>query len=171
LNRDKVDLDDLKEVPCQAQIHYTSISGHKFMRVLTRIQALTKDRNIAESKADVRVIHSMAAQKSAALVQQGKYDQAQSYNRTWANYMENNSNYASSEVNQVYVQKQKKFRKANLKKNMGMGIKEKLTGFFNRSKAKKEDETVGDEFEEKLSDYSASDDECENVLQGYKKGL
>ena len=169
MNRDKVNLDDLKEVPCQAQIHYTSINGHKFMRVLTRIQALTKDRNIAESKADVRVIHSMAAQKSAALVQQGKYDQAQSYNRTWANYMENNSNYASSDINQGYVQKQKKFRKANMKKNMG--FKDKLTGLFSRSKAKKEDEKASDECEEKLSDFSASDDECENVLQGYKKGL
>ncbi len=138
------------------------------MRVLTKIQALTKDRNVAESKADVRVIHSMAAQKSAALVQQGHFDQAQKYNRTWADYMEHNNNYASSVINQEYVQKQKKFRKANVKKN---GFGDKLVGLFKRNKDKKEDEKLVNESEENLSNYSGSDDECENVLQGFKKGL
>lgn len=162
-------MEDLKEVPCQAQIHYTSISGHKLMRVITSLQKLTQDRNVAESKADVRMIHSRAAQKSTELVQQGRFQEANNYNRAWAGYMENNSNYKSSALNQELVGKQRNFRKANVKKNLG--FKEKMAGLFSfKDKAPAKVEKQAEQ-EENLSDLDASDDECEEVLHRYKKGL
>ena len=41
-------LSDLKELPFQLQIKYTSMDGAKSLRVISKAQPVTKDRQLAE---------------------------------------------------------------------------------------------------------------------------
>lgn len=68
-----IDLNQIKEVPFQAQIHYTSLEGHKFMRVVTKKQSTTTELKHAEKHLNPKVIHKRVAQQSANYLHEGRF--------------------------------------------------------------------------------------------------
>lgn len=67
-----VDL-DLPALPFQLQIRYTKLDGMKCIRIISREQKATRDRDQAEEAANVDVLGLNAVQKSAKIAQKGEY--------------------------------------------------------------------------------------------------
>ena len=72
LKKININIEKQNEVPFQAQIHYTTLEGHKFMRVITQVQKMTKNKDLAEQKANVKMMHGAVAQKSSNWGQLGR---------------------------------------------------------------------------------------------------
>lgn len=52
------DISNLKRVPFQAKIYYTSVDGHRYMRVLSQMQNTTQDKKEAEKELqDIQLVH------------------------------------------------------------------------------------------------------------------
>lgn len=49
---DDIDMTQIKELPFQAQISYTALNGDRCMRVITKHQQVSDDRQELEAKAD-----------------------------------------------------------------------------------------------------------------------
>lgn len=115
-----IDIEKALEVPFQAQIYYTTPEGHRYMRVITHVQKMTKNKDLAEKNADVKILHFQAAQKSSKWAQMGEYEISRKYNKNWANYLEKNDNINLAEENfntNIEMQKkQKVLRGAIVKK-------------------------------------------------------
>lgn len=66
-----------QDLPFQVQISYTKkATGAKMIRVMSRAQPLTQDRDVAEQNANVQVLGLHSVQESARLAQQGNYTKA-----------------------------------------------------------------------------------------------
>jgi hypothetical protein len=51
-----IDMTQIKEFPFQAQISYTALNGDKCMRVITKHQLVSNDREELEQKADSNML-------------------------------------------------------------------------------------------------------------------
>ena len=115
-----IDIEKALEVPFQAQIHYTTPEGHKFMRVITQVQKITKNKDLAEKNADVKILHFAAAQKSSNWARNGNFEMSRKYNKNWSNYLDYNQNLNENKdnfkQNQEMQKKQKVLRGAISKK-------------------------------------------------------
>lgn len=77
----KKDFTKLKSLPFQIQIRYTRASdGMVCMRVITKTQELTFDKNQAEEHANLRVLGTASIQTSAKMAHQGNYSEARMFN-------------------------------------------------------------------------------------------
>jgi hypothetical protein len=85
--------DEFKELPFQLQITYTGLDGSRAMRVYTKIQKFTKDRNEAESNILSKdLVFSNAAQKISHLTLTNNVASAQYRSKAMANlYFHNNA--------------------------------------------------------------------------------
>lgn len=115
-----IDIEKALEVPFQAQIHYTTPEGHRFIRVITHVQKITKNKDLAEKNADVKILHFAAAQKSSNWARSGNYEVSRKFNKNWAEYLDNNKNLNEDEsnfaINQELQRKQKCLRGAIVNK-------------------------------------------------------
>lgn len=73
---DLVEAKKLKEIPFQIQIRYKRLDGVKCLRVLSRVEKITNDRNVAEQDMNVNVIAISAQQRAANLASEGSYTTA-----------------------------------------------------------------------------------------------
>mmetsp|Transcript_6738 Transcript_6738/g.12015 ORF Transcript_6738/g.12015 Transcript_6738/m.12015 type:complete len:734 (+) Transcript_6738:2743-4944(+) len=85
-----IDLDRVDKLTFQTQIHYTTMDGNMYMRVVSATQETTDDKNDAEKDVDIEVIGVNAAQAASKAVQQGKYKEAQGAMRGWRNMIKRN---------------------------------------------------------------------------------
>ena len=142
LKQMNIDIEKALEVPFQARINYTTPEGHKFMRVITQVQKITKNKDLAEKNADVKILHFAAAQKSSNWARNGNYEASRKYNKNWSNYLDMNSNLNENEdnfANNVELQKkQKVLRGAIIKKEM------KLEKESNKMKAESDSDSEED---------------------------
>ena len=82
-----------REIPFQCIIHYTSLDGKKYERVITKTMTISNDRNEIESQTDFEIITANAIQKTAELAEEGEYQSAKDNNTGWSNYLNSrNSN-------------------------------------------------------------------------------
>lgn len=65
--------DENLKLPFQAQIHYTKLDGTKCLRVITKEQMITTDRDKAEKNCSVSVLGSHAVRECAKLAKKGEY--------------------------------------------------------------------------------------------------
>ena len=143
LKQMNIDIEKALEVPFQAQIHYVTPEGHKCMRVITQVQKITKNKDLAEKNADVKILHFAAAQKSSNWAQMGEYEVSRKFNKNWANYLEMNENLNMDEDNfrnNIEMQKkQKVLRGAIVKKEKK---REKESGIQSDSDDEKEKKII-----------------------------
>jgi hypothetical protein len=71
---------DLKALPFQAQIRFTTLAGMTALRVLTQAQSVTLDRAVAEQNVKIELLSAQVASKSAQLARDGRYKEAR---RNW----------------------------------------------------------------------------------------
>ncbi|KAL5010727.1 hypothetical protein ScPMuIL_013032 [Solemya velum] len=73
LQEETVEKKKPNKLPFQLQIVYTDTEGNKALRVLTQNRKVTRDRNLAERKMNLKVIGKHAAKKSAEIALGGDY--------------------------------------------------------------------------------------------------
>jgi len=76
IDKDFKSTTELKELPFQVQIRFTTLDGTKCIRSITRNQPVTKDRDLAEKDADLDVLGVNIAQQAAKMAFKGEYSQA-----------------------------------------------------------------------------------------------
>ena len=76
-----------REIPFQCIIHYTSLDGKEYERVITKTMTISNDRNEIESQTDFEIITANAIQKTAELAEEGEYQSAKDNNAGWSNYL------------------------------------------------------------------------------------
>lgn len=85
-----IDLELIDKLTFQTQIHYTTLDGNVYMRVVTATQEITNDKDDAEREIDIEVIGINAAQSASKAVQQGRFKEAQGQMRGWRNMIKRN---------------------------------------------------------------------------------
>ena len=78
-----IDLDSLKFVPFQSIIDYTNKSGDRLIRVVTKTQQLSSEKEVIQNAANYDIISTNAIQKTSKLAKDGKYREAQSNSLAW----------------------------------------------------------------------------------------
>jgi len=76
------DFGELKLLPFQVQIHYTRLDGAKCIRVMSKKQEITEEREVAEENLNVGVIGMHAMQQTAKIAEEGDYTKARLKNIT-----------------------------------------------------------------------------------------
>eukprot|EP01097_Dermamoeba_algensis_P003302 TRINITY_DN2325_c0_g1_i1.p1 TRINITY_DN2325_c0_g1~~TRINITY_DN2325_c0_g1_i1.p1 ORF type:complete len:514 (+),score=183.65 TRINITY_DN2325_c0_g1_i1:147-1544(+) len=76
-SKNEIDLSHLTEIPFQVQVVYTKLNGVKCLRVVTDRVKVTDKREEAEKNANIKVIGTFAAQRSAKYAKEGDYEKAQ----------------------------------------------------------------------------------------------
>ncbi|KAL4491824.1 hypothetical protein ABPG72_006079 [Tetrahymena utriculariae] len=82
--------ENIKELPFQCQTIYYNLQGHKMIRVLTKNQEITFEKKVAEKNLNYKVINKRVSTHTAQLIQNNNFQQARSFNRRWADYVEHN---------------------------------------------------------------------------------
>lgn len=67
-----IDPKKISKLQFQAQVVYTNLQGHRFMRVITTETAVTSDRTVVEKCANLPVVHTRVAQQSTAFMSSGQ---------------------------------------------------------------------------------------------------
>lgn len=96
-----LNLEGIKQLVFQTQIHYTTLSGMRCMRTITAVQETTDNLEEAIQDINFEVIGTNAAIQSANYAKRGDYRGSQAVMRAWKNMMsknvrssEDHSNYA-----------------------------------------------------------------------------
>lgn len=80
----------IKEFPFQAQIEYTALNGDKCMRVISKNQLVSNEREELEEKADSNMLMRNCIQQSAKIARDGDIRQAQVVAKAWNRKMRSN---------------------------------------------------------------------------------
>lgn len=87
---DDIDVSEIKKFPFQSQISYTALNGDKCMRVITKLQVVSNEREEVEKKADTNMLMRNCIQQSAKVARDGDVKQAQVIAKTWNRHVRNN---------------------------------------------------------------------------------
>lgn len=90
-----LDFTKIKQLPFQAQISYSSLDGMKCVRVITKFQEITFEKEEAKKEADYKVISVNAVQKTAQLAKQGDFRKAQANAAQWKRMIKGSDQYAN----------------------------------------------------------------------------
>jgi len=96
---------DLKALPFQVQIRFTKFNGMKCLRVLSKMQPVTRNRHEAERNVRLDVLAANAAQQSAQLAEKGRFREARLHNLAHGKLMRRSAarDSASSNVYNAWV--------------------------------------------------------------------
>jgi hypothetical protein len=83
----EIDIEQLKKVPFQSQIIYTSPKGGKFLRVISSESETTTEKKVMEKEANIGVVHQRIASNTAAMYSRGDVQGSAGYNNAWSGYM------------------------------------------------------------------------------------
>lgn len=86
----KVNFQQLKKVPFQTQIFYTSPRGGKFLRVISSQSATTTDKKEIYKNANIGVAHQRVAAVTTNLYSKGDAVESVRRNQVWSNYLMDN---------------------------------------------------------------------------------
>ncbi|CAK61233.1 unnamed protein product (macronuclear) [Paramecium tetraurelia] len=100
LKKENIDIKKLKQIPFQIRITYTNLKGDRMMKVVTKLVQTTQNKVEAEKSAQVEVIHKRLAQKTAQIAKKGNYEEAQTYNQNWNQYLQKNPHINNNQINQ-----------------------------------------------------------------------
>ena len=90
-----VDFTKLDRIPFQTQISYINLEGMKCVRLVTKNQSITFEKEEAKKEADYKVISVNAVQQTAKLARKGKLRDAQANAMHWKNMMKGSEEYAN----------------------------------------------------------------------------
>jgi len=76
----KKDFANVQSLPFQVQISYVRADGMKCLRVISKKQPVTFDKQVAEQKANIPVLATNASHQSAKMATEGHYTKARQYN-------------------------------------------------------------------------------------------
>lgn len=82
-----IDLSKIKALPFQAQIKYVALDGMRCVRLITKQQEVTFDKEEAKKEVDYKMISVNAIQKTAQLAKKGEYRAAQANAHHWGRMM------------------------------------------------------------------------------------
>eukprot|EP00826_Nyctotherus_ovalis_P031528 TRINITY_DN2520_c0_g1_i21.p1 TRINITY_DN2520_c0_g1~~TRINITY_DN2520_c0_g1_i21.p1 ORF type:complete len:339 (+),score=86.56 TRINITY_DN2520_c0_g1_i21:137-1153(+) len=82
-----VDFTKLEKIPFQTQISYVNLEGMKCVRLVTKSQKITFEKEEAKKAADYKVISVNAVQQTAKLARKGQLRDAQANAVHWRNMM------------------------------------------------------------------------------------
>lgn len=79
LRLENIDKSNLKEVPIQAVISYTSLNGMKCIRTITKIQPLTSDLGKVRKEAKFDILTRAGTRQAAKMAMDGRFEDAKRY--------------------------------------------------------------------------------------------
>ena len=82
---------DIKEIPFQCQVFFTTKEGHRFVRVMTRKQEVSHDIIEVERGAKIGLLAARAKERASNLALEGKIEEAKKSSMEWNNYLEKNT--------------------------------------------------------------------------------
>eukprot|EP00831_Metopus_contortus_P077762 TRINITY_DN7379_c0_g1_i1.p1 TRINITY_DN7379_c0_g1~~TRINITY_DN7379_c0_g1_i1.p1 ORF type:complete len:156 (-),score=33.47 TRINITY_DN7379_c0_g1_i1:145-612(-) len=88
-----LDLSAIKKLPFQAQLKYTTLCGMKCVRVLTKQQEITFDKEEAMKKVVYNILSTNAIKQSAKMAKKGNYREAQANAYQWKKVLKNTEVY------------------------------------------------------------------------------
>lgn len=94
-----IDFSKLKALPFQAQIKYVTLDGMRCVRLITKQQEVTSDKEEAKKEVDYKVISVNAIQKTAQLAKKGDYRLAQANAHHWGRMMKDANEYGDYMAN------------------------------------------------------------------------
>ncbi|MES1911429.1 MAG: hypothetical protein MHM6MM_003857 [Cercozoa sp. M6MM] len=77
----------LSQIPFQIQVRFTRTDGARVMRVIAAQQEVTHNAEEAQNDCDISLLVDHVAQRSAALAQEGDYEQSRLVNLANANFL------------------------------------------------------------------------------------
>jgi len=86
----EVDINQLKKVPFQTQIFYTSPRGGKFLRVVSSESKTTTDKNQSIKDVNIGVAHQRVAAITTNLYSKGDHIESVKRNQIWSDYLMDN---------------------------------------------------------------------------------
>ena len=86
-----IDLDKLEHVPFQSIIDYTNTNGDRCVRVLTKNQKISSEKDLIQKDANFNIISTNAMQKTSKLAKDGNYRGAQSNALAWKKMIKSNA--------------------------------------------------------------------------------
>lgn len=89
------DISKLEQLPFQTQIEFTKLDGMKCIRVLTKVQKVSNDRNEVEADADAEILGVNCVQQAARLARRGSFRHAQVYMKGQRKHWGENKNSAA----------------------------------------------------------------------------
>jgi hypothetical protein len=104
---------NLSELPFQLQVEYIGMDGSKSLRVISKSQPVTRDREVAEKDMDVGVIGVHSAQTAANMAIEGHYTNARAASlaqqrlvQRWSKMTDNRDGYVNWFANVAPMEKQ-----------------------------------------------------------------
>ncbi len=92
-----IDLTKLKTFPFQTQITYTSLEGDKCVRIITKFQDISSDKQELKRKASFGIIKTHAIQQSSKMAKVGNLRGAQANAKAWNRVMRGADNKEQAE--------------------------------------------------------------------------
>jgi hypothetical protein len=86
-----IDLDKIEEIPFQSKIEYTSKLGDKCIRVITKMQKVSSDKEEIAKDAKYEILSVNAMKKSSQLAKEGNYRGAQVNAYAWKQFIKSNA--------------------------------------------------------------------------------
>lgn len=83
-----VDFTKIERIPFQTQISYVNLEGMRCVRLVTKNQPITFEKEEAKKEADYNVISVNAVQQTAKLAKKGKLREAQANAKQWKNMIQ-----------------------------------------------------------------------------------
>jgi hypothetical protein len=110
MKQSEIDVAKLKEIPLQAHITYYDMKGNKYVRVITRMQKVSNDKEDVEKDVNFSVLATHAVKANSKLALDGKMKEAQNKAQEWEDYMVNN---LGSQANNAEKEKLVNFKEQN----------------------------------------------------------
>jgi hypothetical protein len=98
-----VDLEKLTHVPFQSIIDYTNKQGDQCIRVVTKHQKISTEKDFIQKEANFDIISTNAMQKTSKLAEEGDYRGAQSNALAWKKMIKSNAISSNSAYNNYKV--------------------------------------------------------------------
>jgi len=115
-----ININHLKEVPFQTIIEYTNTYGRKLMRVITKKQIISNDKEEISRVSDCSILSNNAMQKSSKIADEGDYRKAQAEAVAWKGFIKNSSMNSESSKNdyKIFNQNMRQFNESLQKRQM-----------------------------------------------------
>jgi hypothetical protein len=78
-NATEFEIAKMTHLPFQTQIEFTKLDGMRCIRVVTKVQEISNDREEVEAVADVGILGTNCVQQAAKLARRGSFRKAQAY--------------------------------------------------------------------------------------------
>ncbi|KAF2072511.1 hypothetical protein CYY_006178 [Polysphondylium violaceum] len=153
---------DLKSIPFQLQLYYTTLDGKKCVRIITQTQEITTDKNLAEQHADIDVLGINLVQQSSKIASKGDYSNSRAKNVTNANYLDHVMNTKITSNNPVATESMdEQISSTAIWKKQAQKLETHLASSIKKEKSEKQQQEGADLYSYRQSSRS---DTTANVL-------